>query len=145
MHLMNHCRGTSPNGRTRRLTQLGLSVVLIPVWLAGCATTERAVRLVVDHHVGMARGAMDVLSGEAEAREQRIAKLQVALSATRTALAAEQDQNRMLELLKQHVSLQDALIAELAPAGGHQHGSQHADAHQNAEQLDNPHHESGGS
>lgn len=141
---MKHNRGNPPNRKIRRLTQLGLSAVLVPVWLAGCATTERAVRLVVDHHVGMARGAMDVLSGEAEAREQRVARLQADLSANRTALAAEQDQNRVLELLKQHVSLQDALIAELAPAGGHQHGSQHADAHQNAEQLDT-HHEPGGS
>ncbi|MBI4518078.1 MAG: hypothetical protein HY699_19920 [Deltaproteobacteria bacterium] len=98
--------------------------------LSGCATTKRAVYLVVDHHVGMARGAFDILNGEAEAREQRVTKLQADLKQSRAALQAEQDQDRLLAQLRQHVALQDALVAEMVPGhgghayhcGGHQQG-----------------------
>ena len=92
-----------------------------PLVVGGCTTTKRDVDLVVDHHVGMARGAIDIMSGEAEAREQRVAKLRADLEASQTALAAEQDQGRLIELLKQHVALQDALIADLLQGHGHHH------------------------
>ncbi len=78
-----------------------LSALALPMVFGGCATTERATRLVVDHHVGMARGAMDIMTGEAEAREQRVAKLRAELDGSRAALAAEQEQGRLVELLKQ--------------------------------------------
>jgi len=48
------------------------AVVLAATALAGCAATRRAAGLVMDHHVGMARYAVDVVSGKAEEREQRM-------------------------------------------------------------------------
>jgi hypothetical protein len=103
----------------RRYSRAGLLVLVGSLLLGGCATTRRAVDLAIDHHVGMARGAYDILTGEAEAREQRVAKLQADMEANRAALEAEQDQGRLVELLKQHAALQDALLAELLQHRGH--------------------------
>ncbi len=69
----------------------------------------------------MAREAMDLMSGEAEAREQRIAQLRRELDPNQAVLAAENDQDHLIELLKHHVALQDALIAELRQGHGHDH------------------------
>lgn len=91
---------------------------------SGCATSKRAAQLVVDHHVGMARGALDIINGEAEAREQRVARLRAEIDANSTALAAEQDRDRLVDLLKQHVALQDAVVAELLQGSGHHGGHQ---------------------
>lgn len=85
-------------------------------------------QLVAEHHVGMARGTVDIINGEAAATEKRVAKLQRKLLESRATLAAEQDPQRSLELLKQHVALQDALLAELLQAHGHHHGSQHGNS-----------------
>jgi hypothetical protein len=101
--------------------------------VGACTTTKRAAQLVVDHHVGMARGAIDIMSGEAEAREQRVAKLQADLEASRSALAAEQDQGRLVELLRQHAALQDALVAELLDNHGHHHAGHRGGGHQQAQ------------
>jgi hypothetical protein len=93
------------------------------VLFGGCTTTKRAAQLVVNHHVGMARGAIDILSGEAEAREQRVERLRADLQASSLVIATEEDPARLLHLLRQHVALQDALLSELLPAAGHhQHG-----------------------
>lgn len=102
--------------------------VVLLIGLAGCTTTERAARMVVDHHVGMVQGAWDIMNGEAEAREQRVAKLQADLETSRAAISAEPDQTRLLDLLKQHVVLQDALVAELMQGHGHHGAHQQAKA-----------------
>lgn len=47
------------------------------------------------------------------AREQRVAKLHADLQTSRAALTAEQDPGRLIQLLKQQVALQDALLDEL--------------------------------
>ncbi len=105
-----------------RMGMLFSALLAVPMALSGCTTAKRAAHLVVDHHVGMAQGAADIMSGEAEAREQRLAKLRADLEASQSALALEQDQGRLVELLKQHVALQDALVAEILPVhGGHGH------------------------
>ncbi|MFI5396024.1 MAG: hypothetical protein ACHQ9S_10865 [Candidatus Binatia bacterium] len=120
--------------------RIGIVVsVAVAAALGACTTTERAARLVIDHHLGMAQGAIDIMSGEAEAREQRVAKLQADLEASRLAVATEQDQDRLVELLKQHVVLQDALVAELKQGhgqhgGGHQHAAAQADGGADAHQ-----------
>lgn len=117
--------------RERQLRRLGAGLLIaLAVALGACTTTKRAAQLVVDHHVGMARGALDIVSGKAEEREQRVAKLRADLDASGSALAAEQEQARLVELLKQHVALQDALVAELLQAHGHHHdgGHQHTQA-----------------
>ena len=101
------------------LTAVVVSAALASAMVAGCATTERAAQLVVDHHIGMARAAIDVLSGEAEARQQRIGHLQAEMKAGGDAIATEQDPTRLIELLKRQVAWQGALIAELQHAGGH--------------------------
>jgi len=72
--------------------------------------------------VGMARSAVELVTGEAEAREERIAKLRADLEASRQALEAERDANHQVSLLERHVALQDAMIAELEAAPGHTHG-----------------------
>lgn len=102
---------------------------------SGCATSQRAAQFVVDHHIGMARGALDIISGEAEAREQRVAKLRAEIDANSTALAAEQDRDRLVDLLRQHVALQDALLAELLQGNGHHGGQQQAQADTSTEQT----------
>lgn len=102
---------------------------------SGCATSQRAAQLVVDHHIGMARGALDIINGEAEAREQRVARLRAEIDANRTELAAEQDRDRLVDLLKQHVTLQDALVAELLQGIGHHGGHQQAQADTSTEQT----------
>jgi hypothetical protein len=102
---------------------------------SGCATSKRAAQLVVDHHIGMARSALDIINGEAEAREQRVAKLRAEIDANSTALAAEQDRDRLVDLLKQHVTLQDALVAELLQGNGHHGGHQQAQADTTSEQT----------
>ncbi len=107
--------------------------------LASCAPTQRAARLVIDHHIGMAQGAMDIVSGKAEEREQRVAQLQSDLEKNRVALSAEQDQTRLIDLLKEHVALQDALIGELMQGHG-QHGAhQQAKADGSAGELPSGH------
>lgn len=96
--------------RQRRFVRLGAWLLtLMAVILTACATTKRAAQLVI-------------VSGKAEEREQRAAKLQADLEQSRTALAAESDPSRQLELLKQHVALQDALISELLQQGHGHHG-----------------------
>lgn len=95
---------------------------------SGCATSKRAAQLVVDHHVGMARSALDIISGEAEAREQRVAKLRAEIDANSTDLAAEEDRDHLVDLLKQRVALQDALLDELLQGHGHHGGHQQAQA-----------------
>jgi len=110
----------------RHLLRIGpwfAAAVAGAVAVTACTTTKRAARLVIDHHVGMAQGAMDIVTGKAEERAQRLATLQAALEANRTALAAEQNPARVLDLLKTHVQIQDALIADLLQGhhGGHQH------------------------
>lgn len=110
---------------TKGLIEPRLGVLLALVLALGaCTTTKRTAQLVIDHHVGMARGAWDIVSGKAEEREQRMAKLQVDLEQSRTALATETDPSSQLELLKQHVVLQDALIAELLQQGHAHHGGE---------------------
>ena len=102
-------------------TAVMMSVVLAAT-LVACTTTKRAVELVVDHHVGMVRGAWDIVSGEAEAQEQRIATVRADLEQSGALLAAEQDQDRLVAQLRQHAALQDALLAELLQGhGGHGH------------------------
>ncbi len=105
----------------------------------GCTTTKRTAQLVVDHHVGMVRGAVDIVTGEAEAREKRLAQLRTKLEESRAALSAEQDPQRSLELLKQHIVLQDALIAELLHAQGHHHGCEHAKSDADKKQGEHEH------
>ena len=102
---------------------------------SGCATSKRAAQLVVDHHLGMARGALDIINGEAEAREQRVAKLRAEIDANGAALAAEQDRDRLVDLLRQHVALQDALVAELLQGHGHHGSHQQAQADTSTEQT----------
>jgi hypothetical protein len=119
--------------------RIEMAAVVGALAFAACTTTERAARLVIDHHVGMAQGAMDIMSGKAEEREQRVEKLQADLDSNRVALNAEQDQGRLVELLKQHVVLQDALVAELMQGhgqhgGGHQHAAAKADGGADAHQ-----------
>lgn len=101
--------------------------VAFAAW-SGCTTTERAARMVVDHHIGMVQGAVDIMNGEAEAREQRVAKLQADLERSRAALTAEQDQTQLVELLRQHLVLQDALVAELMQGHGAHGGHRQAKA-----------------
>lgn len=114
--------------RLRKLAGRAWPLIALAAALAACATTRRATQLVVDHHVGMARGAIDIMSGKAEEREQRVAKLRADLEVSRVALATEQDQSRLVELLKQHVALQDALVEELLEGHGHHHGESHQQA-----------------
>ncbi len=117
-----------------------LAPLALAIVLGGCTTTKRAAQLVVDHHVGMARGAIDIMSGKAEERAQRVAKLRADLEASRSALAAEQDQGRLVELLKQHVALQDALVGELLEGHGHHHGGSQQQARaENKEELSESH------
>ncbi len=118
------------------LPGMGLSLLALALTggVLGCTTTKRAAQLVIDHHVGMAQGAMDIMSGKAEEREQRLAKLQADLEHNRTALATAADEARKVELLEQHVALQDALIAELMQGHGHHGGQQHASAESGDEQ-----------
>ena len=119
----------------RIITGVGIVAVTTVLALGGCTTTKRAAQLVIDHHVGMAQGAIDIMTGKAEEREQRVASLRRELGDNATALAAESDQSRQLELLKQHVVLQDALIAELMQGhGGHGGGHQQASAESKDEQ-----------
>lgn len=47
------------------------------------------------------------------ARARRLAQLVADIENSRAALSAERDQGHLLELMKQHVSLQDALVDEL--------------------------------
>ena len=108
--------------------RVGVLSVAVVLGLGGCTTTKRAAQLVIDHHVGMAQGAIDVVSGKAEEREQRLAQLHADLEQNSAALAVESDQSRKLELLEQHVALQDALIGELM-----QQGHAHHAAHQQAQ------------
>lgn len=110
------------------LVGTGLSLLALTAGVVGCTTTKRAAQVVIDHHLGMAQGAMDIMSGKAEEREQRVAKLQADLEHNRGALAAAPDAARKLELLEQHVALQDALIAELMQGHGHHGSQQHAKA-----------------
>lgn len=115
-------------GRYKHLVSLYLvSALSLAAVLGACTTTKRAAQIVVDHHVGMVRGAYDVVSGKAEEREQRRATLEADLEQSRTALALEPDPVRRLELLEQHVALQDELIAELGQSHGH-HGGGHEQA-----------------
>jgi hypothetical protein len=110
--------------------ETGLAAMALAVGVLGCTTTKRAAQLVIDHHLGMARGAIDILNGKAEEREQHLAQLQSDLAANNATLASEADQGRQLELLREHVALQDALIAELMQSGhGHDMGAhQHSGA-----------------
>ncbi len=103
-------------------------MAVLAIGFTGCATTKRAAQLAVDHHVGMVQGAWDIVSGEAEAREQRLAMLRTELEANRARIEAEPDPGRAVDLLKQQVALQDTLIAELMCGGHHGHGQQHARA-----------------
>jgi hypothetical protein len=112
------------------------SALMFSLVLGACTTTRRATQLVVDHHLGMARGAMDILSGEAEAREQRVTKLSEELEASRQAIAEEQDQERLVNLLRQHMTLQDALLAELLP-GQHHHQHRHKQSQEQQERTGN--------
>ena len=105
-----------------------LATLALSIALGACTTSKRAAQLVIDHHLGMAQGAMDIMSGKAEEREQRVATLQANLEASRAAVAAEQDQGRLLERLKEHAALQDALIAEIMQGHGQHGGHQHAQA-----------------
>ena len=52
------------------------------------------------------------------AREQRVARLQADLESSRMALSAELKEARVLELFKQHLALQDTLVAEILRARG---------------------------
>lgn len=98
------------------------TAVAVGLLATGCTTTRRATELVVDHHVGMVRGAFDIVSGAAEEREQRLASLREQMEANRAALDVEQDQGRAVQLLKEHVALQDEMIAELLHGSGGHHG-----------------------
>lgn len=117
---------TKPTWDLRRygcLLAVGMVGVLT---VSACTTTKRVSQLVIDHHVGMVRGAVDVVTGKAEERAERIAKLRADLEASRAALAAEEDPARVLDLLKAHVQIQDALLAELLHGHrgmGHHHTS----------------------
>ncbi len=100
----------------------GLAVVAALSLLSGCATAGRVTRVVVDHHVGMFMHAKDVLSGEASARAERIAALREKLKDSRAAIDSEVDPEspeRSVELLRRHIELQDALLAELEAKHGH--------------------------
>lgn len=115
--------------RHKGMERWGLTAALaLSVALGACTTTRRTAQLVIDHHVGMARGGWDILTGKAEEREQRAAKLQADLEQSRAALATESDLTRQVELLRQHVALQDALISELLQQGHGQHGGGHQQA-----------------
>jgi hypothetical protein len=48
-----------------------------------------------------------------DARERRVVKLQVGLEVSRSAVSVELKEARLVELFKQHLALQDALLAEL--------------------------------
>ena len=118
---------TTSTSRTAQGAGIRVAVALVSALLAGgsstgCTTTRRAANLVIEHHVGMARSAVELVTGEAEAREGRIAKLRADLEESRQALEAERDANRQVSLLERHVALQDAMIAELEAAPGHTHG-----------------------
>ena len=127
--------------RPSEVTWLGLAATLAVVaTLGACTTTKRAAQLVIDHHVGMVRGGWDIVSGKAEEREQRMAKLQADIAQSQTELASESDPTRQLELLKQHVALQDALIAELLEQGHSHHGGGHQQAKtENGDEQPTPH------
>lgn len=58
--------------------------------------------------------------------EQRVASLLADLNSNRAALGGEHDQTRLVERLKRHVALQDALLAELLP--GHIDGDENTTA-----------------
>lgn len=119
-----------------KFVMLGAGLLTLALTVtSGCATSRRAAQLVVDHHIGMARSALDIINGEAEAREQRVAELRAEIDANSTALAAEQDRDRLVDLLKQHVALQDALVAELLQRHGHHGGHQQAQADTSTEQT----------
>ncbi len=102
--------------------------------LSSCTTARRAAGLVIDHHVGMARQAVEVVSGKAEEREKRIAALRSQLEASRAAIASEEDPQRLIARLKEHVVLQDALLAELS-GGHHGHGCGMEHAHAGTEKA----------
>lgn len=108
----------------------------------GCATARRTTDLVVEHHVGMVRGAADIISGAGEEREKRLSKLLEERDKSREHLQAESDPARLAELLREHVRVQDLIIAELM-AGGH--ALQHRDCpHHETGYRGCPHHEAGG-
>ena len=118
---------TTSTSRTAQGAGIRVAVALLSASLAGgsstgCTTTRRAANLVIEHHVGMARSAAELVTGEAEAREGRIAKLRADLEESRQALEAERDADRRVALLERHVALQDAMIGELEAAPGHAHG-----------------------
>ena len=110
---------------------------VLAVGLNACATTKRAAQLAIDHQLGMVQGAWDIVTGEAESREQRIAKLHTDLETNRARIDVEQDQGRSVDLLRQQMLLQDALVAELMHSGHQGHGQQHASAEA---QAPAPHH-----
>lgn len=102
---------------------LGMAVlVLASSGAHGCTTARRAGKLVVDHHVGMARGAVEVLTGEAEERERKIAGLQAELASSRERLQGEQDPEQLVESLRRHVLLQDELLGLLLRSHHEHHG-----------------------
>ncbi len=52
-------------------------------------------------------------SEKRNSRAGRVRKLEADLERSRAALSTEQDHTRLMKLMKQHVLLQDALLAEL--------------------------------
>jgi hypothetical protein len=115
-----------------------VATLVLPIFLSACTTANRAAQLVVQHHVRMVSGAIDVLSGETEAREQRLEHLYAELEASGLAIAAEQDQWRLLDQLRRHVALQDALLSELLPAASHPQHDQRGDPIENDEGPPDP-------
>ena len=59
---------------------------------------------------------------QCQARDQRLSGLLADLGTSRVAVGAERDQARLLELLRRHVRLQDAVVGELLRPHGHRDG-----------------------
>ncbi len=115
---------------------LALTLAALASALPGCATAGRTTDLVVEHHVGMVRGAVDIISGAAQQREKRLSELLDERDKSRERLQAESDPARLAERLREHVAIQDEIITELM-AGGHggHHGTcpHHKEGHHHGE------------
>jgi len=90
----------------------------------------------------MVRGAADILSGTAEEREKRLSELLAKRDGGRERLEAESDPGRLAELLREHVAIQDDIIAELM-ASGHQRHHGGCPHHQAEKDSGCPHHRAG--
>ncbi len=88
------------------------ALALVP-FFAGCTTARRTTGVIVDHHVGMVRDAADVMSGAAEEREKRFGELLDKLNQDRESLKSETEVGALARHLRQHVEIQDEVIAAL--------------------------------